>query len=53
MGSGALMELFQGYGTRWEENFDKNRNRFLREKDLMLLMGTIHRFPAVHVGRPT
>jgi hypothetical protein len=43
---GALYwNCFQGYGKRWEEKFRQKLETDFARKDLLFLMGTIHRFP--------
>jgi hypothetical protein len=43
---GALYwNCVQGYGARWEEKFRQKLETDFARKDLLFLMGTIHRFP--------
>jgi hypothetical protein len=43
---GALYwNCFQDYGTRWEEKLRQKLETDFARKDLLFLMGTIHRFP--------
>ena len=43
---GALYwNCVQGYGPRWEEKFRQKLETDFARKDLLFLMGTIHRFP--------
>ena len=42
---GALYWNCQAYGVKWEEKFRQRLEVEFKEKDLLFLMGTIHRFP--------